>query len=356
VRALVIVAALAACSPELRAPETPSPGPTPGTATEPDEEAREIDAGDGDAPIGLYAIDATGCTATGCHLWWQSLLRAPAPSDGQTSVIHRLSEGYGGPRRYFAGPRIDGTLARTIRDQAVQAACQDFVAGRIRGAALVGASRGAVIAVDAARRTQDEPGCRVGGQALPVVFIGAVDAVDTLVWFLDKRPPPGTPTFHRVKAQRWENVVTTVDIPGAAVSVAPETDEKGQKLDHIRVCFHPSSLSWLASAAIQHGLPVVGPFGVKPGGERRLRTGPCAPDAGGAGYCYPVARVRVASDGTACRAPIPEQELDGYSSSTCDEWTAGSCTRATVCLPFASLDQCEDRAPFSPLPASACGA
>jgi len=338
-RGLWLVAALAACG--------PGPGREGG-------EEREISAAVGQ--VGLYVVDATECTATGCQVWWKALLQLPPPGDNQTTVVERFYRGYDGPRRYFPGPRVDGGGSSAIRDQVLERACADYRAGTTSAAAFVGASRGAVIALDAARRTQANPSCTVDGRALPVSFIGLVDAVDTTIWYMDKRPPKGAATYHRVKAHGWENVYTTVDIPGAVVSVAPETNEQGAKLDHVGVIFHPSSLSWLARTALALGLPVVGPFGVKPGAERRLRTGPCYPAAPNVkGYCYEVARVRVAADGKTCRAPLLAQELAAYPTASCEEQAAsGSCTRATVCLPFDSLEQCEDRAPFTPLPAAPC--
>jgi len=209
----------------------------------------------GGGQAGLYAVDGTGCTPSGCYAGLQSLNPwAPAPSDGQTTVIRRFFERHGGPGRYFPGPRLDGGDSSAIRDQVWRQACDDYVAGKIGQAAFVGASRGAVIAIDAARRTQTDAGCRVGGRPLPILVIGAVDAVDTSIWLFDKRPPSGVPTYHRVKAQKWENIFSTVDIPGAVVSVAPATDAQGNKLDHIGVIFHPSSLTWLESIAAKHGL------------------------------------------------------------------------------------------------------
>jgi hypothetical protein len=279
----------------------------------------------------------------------------PPPGDNQTTVVERFLRGYGGPRRYFAGPRFDGGGAAGLRNQVLAAACADYRAGTIGAAAFVGASRGAVIVLDAARRTRSAPGCKVDGRPLPVAFIGLVDAVDTTIWYLDKRPPPGVPAYHRVKASKWEHIYSTVDVPGAIVSVAPERDAQGKLLDHVGVVFHPSSLSWLARNAMTHGLPVVGPFGVKPGGERRLRVGPCRAGAPGEGYCYDVARVRVTAGGATCRAPLQAAELATYPTARCEEQSpAGQCTRASVCLRFDSLGQCEDRAPFSPLPAAAC--
>ena len=273
--------------------------------------------------IGLYAVDATECTATGCQQWFKALLPGQSPpSDGQTTVIHRFFQGYGGPKRYWAGPSLTGAGSTSIRDQVLQRACADYRAGLTTKAAFTGGSRGAVIALDAARRTQTAPNCRVGGKALPVAFIGVVDAVNTSIGHLEARGPAGAPTFHRVKAQKWEHLYTTVDVSGAVVSVAPATNQWGTPLNHVLVIFHTSSLSWLRSTASGYGLPAFGQTdgsshgGGTPSGACSSggKPGVCKPDCYGMGAVWAIKGLAACGGQVCCVSTGAAPDSSGGSS------------------------------------------
>lgn len=294
---------------------------------DPDEGQRQTSSSQA-SHIGLYAVDGSAAVASG------------------KAAIWRIYDAYQGRARYWDGPDTLGWKTETMTEEVRRAACDDYQHQRIDAAALVGWSRGAIIAINAARRLGS---CRRAQVPLPIRYIGALDAVDTLSWNLTKTPPAGVPTFHRVKAKRWEGVFTTVDLPGAIVSSAPAESSPGHALTHAAIGYHHPSRKWLVERAISVGLSgFVAP---------KRRVGACWRSDYGYGYCYDVARVRLRQEQGSCREPMTSADYQqgGYTFNKCQERDgSGRCLRATVCLPFESLEICQLQAPYVAKPTQLC--
>ncbi|MES2179902.1 MAG: hypothetical protein V4550_18720 [Gemmatimonadota bacterium] len=104
--------------------------------------------------------------------------------------------------------------AKNILNDVVNQVCDDMRQKRIRNAAIVGFSRGAIIAMAAAKRVMAECGA-------PVVFLGLIDAVNTSMpddagW--SSTVPNNIPALFLAKRSEWEDVFTTATITGARLT------------------------------------------------------------------------------------------------------------------------------------------
>lgn len=156
---------------------------------------------------GLYVVDGT--------------LAHP----GHQNVVSRLFESYSGHKTYVRGPVLDGSNSDAIRDFVAERICADLDYGHIDGFAILGYSRGAIIALEASMLARE----RCDRAAAPGAFVwaGFLDAVDTSITHYTKRVPGEVPFLHVRKSSDFEHVLTTVDFEGEGEVLRIDTSHNG---------------------------------------------------------------------------------------------------------------------------------